>query len=434
MDITWTPPALPHRRLHPVVPARRAASLWDRAPQSTWYLILLGLAMATGTVVLIEPAPIDLAVIVLLVCGLALGKLGFARVHELPLVLLAGFLAANLLSIPGAIDRSEALRYFAITAYLAASWVFFAGVVSRQGYRAVRILMNGYAVAGVLSAILGVLSYLGFIGHQDLLLRYGRPQGLFKDPNVFGPYMIPMLTWAVMRLQAGARGLAWLWWLGVSASAVAGVFFSYSRAAWIGCVVTLAAYFGLQIAAGGWTMRKIAGFAGILAALMGLGLAVGVVISSDAQVGRMLRLRLGADGLQTYDYQQRFYTQRLAIRTVQERPFGLGPGQAEVDFTVATHSMYLRPLVENGVVGFLTLIGLVIFSVLRSLRLALQTADPQWRALFTVVAACLVGLLVNGAVIDTIHWRHMWLLLGLAWASHSAMYANPRRRAAAGRA
>jgi hypothetical protein len=434
MDITWTPPALPRPRLHPPVPARRARSLWDLAPASTWYLILLGLAMAAGSVVMIEPAPFDLAVVVLLVCGLALGKLAFARAHELPLVLLAGFLAANLLSIVNAADRNEAMRYFAITAYLAAYWVFFAGVVSRHGYRSVRIIMNGYAVAGLVSVIPGVLSYLNVIGHQDVLLRYGRPEGLFKDPNVFGPYMIPMLLWAIVRLQAGARGVARLWWLGVSAAAVAGVFFSYSRAAWIGCAITVAVYFALQIATGGWTMRKVAGLAGILAAVVGLALGVGLLASSNAQVGRMLKMRLGTDGLQNYDYQQRFYTQRIAIETVQEHPMGIGPGQAEVDFTVATHSLYLRPLVENGLAGFLALIGLVLISTARSLRLALQTADAQWRPVFTLVAACLVGLLVNGMVIDTIHWRHMWLLVALAWASHSGMYAVPRRRKAAGQA
>jgi hypothetical protein len=298
----------------------------------------------------------------------------------------------------------------------------------------VRIIMNGYAVAGLVSVIPGVLSYLNVIGHQDVLLRYGRPEGLFKDPNVFGPYMIPMLLWAIVRLQAGARGVARLWWLGVSASAVAGVFFSYSRAAWIGCAITVAVYFALQIATGGWTMRKVAGLAGILAAVAGLALGVGLLASSNAQVGRMLKMRLGTDGLQNYDYQQRFYTQRIAIETVQEHPMGIGPGQAEVDFTVATHSLYLRPLVENGLAGFLALIGLVLISTARSLRLALQTADAQWRPVFTLVAACLVGLLVNGMVIDTIHWRHMWLLVALAWASHSGMYAVPRRRTAAGRA
>src|SRR5580658_9961350 len=63
------------------------------------YLILAGLAMATGSVVLVEPAPYDLAIILLFCAGVLLRRLSFTREHRLPVLLLAGFFCANAISM-----------------------------------------------------------------------------------------------------------------------------------------------------------------------------------------------------------------------------------------------------------------------------------------------------------------------------------------------
>ena len=387
--------------------------------------------MATGTVVLVEPAPIDLLLMVLLVFGLLLGKLAFVPAHEAPLVLLAIFLAANIISMVNAGDMETAIRYFGITAYLAASWVFFTGVLTRHGYRAVRILMNGYTIGGLVSVIPGTLSYFRIIGHQDFFLRFGRPQGFFKDPNVFGPYMVPIVIWAIVRLQAPTRLLVKAWWLAVALLAASAIFFSYSRGCWINCMVSVAVYFGLRLVAGGWDARKVFHVAGVFAGLLIVGgtLAL-VIVKTDPRLEHMLRLRLGYEGLQAYDINHRFYAQHLAMEAVHEKPLGLGPGQTEVTFTIATHNMFLRALVENGVLGALALFAIVALTVIRMLRLALKTTEPRWRSLFIMAAACTAGLLVNALAIDTNHWRHMWLLLALVWVSPPAQRSAPAPSAA----
>src|SRR6266404_3260294 len=66
------------------------------APRRTWpslYLFLVGLTMATGTVVWIEPAPIDIGLMLLLAFGVVLNKLEFRDAHVLPMLLL-GLVAA----------------------------------------------------------------------------------------------------------------------------------------------------------------------------------------------------------------------------------------------------------------------------------------------------------------------------------------------------
>jgi hypothetical protein len=34
-----------------------------------------------------------------------------------------------------------------------------------------------------------------------------------------------------------------------------------------------------------------------------------------------------------------------------------------------------------------------------------------------ILVASIGGQLVNSVVIDSIHWRHFWILLGLAWSA-----------------
>jgi O-antigen ligase len=380
------------------------------------YLWLSGLAMASGSVLLLEPAPYDLALALLLVAGVLLNRLRFHASHRLPLLLLAGFLAANAASLLAAPDIRRALTHSAINFYMVASWLFFAGLTSAYGCRAVSVLMRGYAFAGSLAVALSTLAFFGLIPNQSLLLGSGRARGLFKDPNVYGPYLVLMFLYALARLQRnGLRGRGFPMGLAVCAISALGVFLSFSRAAWINCAVVIVCFIGFQTVSGIRARKLSAGplYAMLLVALLAGGIWAASA-SDNSPVGRMLAFRLSRNGLQNYD-SMRFYTQRLALETAMAKPLGIGPGQSEVVFAYATHNMYLRVLAENGVLGFAALYGFVALSLLRAVKGATTLADGWRRDLFAVVGACLVGTLVNGLVIDTIHWRHLWFLLGLAW-------------------
>ena len=51
----------------------------------------------------------------------------------------------------------------------------------------------------------------------------------------------------------------------------------------------------------------------------------------------------------------------------------------------------------------------------RDLCAGLGSGQAESAVLAAFVAACMAGILVNGAVIDVNHWRHFWLLLAMAW-------------------
>ncbi len=380
------------------------------------YLILASLAVATGSVVLVEPAPYDVAIVLLFAAGILLHRISFTREHRLPVLLIAGFFCANAISMCAAPDLGVAAGYAGVTTYLVVSWMFFVGLSGSGGQFGVKALMNGYAAAGWFSALAAGLAFFDLIPFRDYLLRYGRAQGLFKDPNVYGPYLVPVLLYALMRLQrVRPFSLRFFGELLACAVTATGVFLSFSRAAWADCTLAAVAFLVLQFV---YSVRTRTVSAGALYSVLALVLIVGIVaalsLAGGSGFSHLLNDRLGDNGLHNYD-NDRFDTQRRALETVLRQPFGIGPGQSEVILDYATHSMYIRILVESGVLGFAAFYAFVLLSVARATRLALTLRDRFTRDMFALVSASCFGLMLNGFVIDTIHWRHMWFLLALAW-------------------
>jgi O-antigen ligase len=144
------------------------------------------------------------------------------------------------------------------------------------------------------------------------------------------------------------------------------------------------------------------------------GLLIGLVLTTSGASG-MMAVRLNRGGLQDYD-RVRFATQRLALQTAEERPLGVGPGQAEVVFQYSTHSLYMRVLSENGMVALLALLVFIAATAWRAVQLARYAPDRWVRDVNLAAFASIAGHMVNSAVIDTVHWRHIWFILALPWA------------------
>jgi O-antigen ligase len=399
---------------HPIA----ALQEFDAAPDRTsrWYLFLVGLTLVSGTVVLVEPAPYDIAMLLLLVAGVLLNKFSFVVIHRIPILLLLGFFVANVVSFSAVTDFPRAFGYVSISLYLALSWLCFTGVSCANGHDGIRVLINGYTLAGYCTALLNVLAFFRWIPYQNIFLRYGRAQGFFKDPNVYGPYLVLVLLFGFASLQRRrVLSLGFILGLGLCVVTALGIFLSFSRAAWTNCAVSIIVFLGLQFAYGLIT-RSIS--AGMLCSVLALPLLAGgiamVALSAGSGFEKLLMDRLGNNGLKNYDA-MRFYTQGRALETSRQQPLGIGPGQSEVMFHYSTHNMYIRVLVECGMFGFAAFYSFVIASFLRAVKMALTLREKISRDLFAVVAAGLFGLFINGLVIDTIHWRHFWLLLALAW-------------------
>jgi O-antigen ligase len=251
-------------------------------------------------------------------------------------------------------------------------------------------------------------------------------RGLFKDPNVYGPYLVPVALFALTR-SAGAVG-----WRSKAAFfslflvTVAAILLCFSRACWINFAVALVVFFAGQLLLPG-AARQVRRRLRVAAVAVAVS-AVAVVLLLNIPAARdMLAQRITSSGLQNYD-RVRFATQSLALETAEQRPLGIGPGQSEVLFNYSTHSMYLRVLSENGAGALIALLIFIGATITRSITL-IRRAENQWlREINVVVLATIAGHLVNSFVIDTVHWRHIWFIYSLPWVSAQLRKPAPFHR------
>ena len=378
----------------------------SRAP----YLTFVWIAVALGVLVIFEPAPSDIGIALLMVLGFLNGNLRWNQKLTLPFMLLGLFTLANLVSLCYAVDFKEGGLYLGITLFMIASWLFVVGLLGRYGERGLLCVMSAFTIAGAASATLAIATYFQFMHLDEWVLVYDRVKGFFKDPNVFGPYLVVTALYALHRLQLKAPLSGKLCWLASFLVASLGVLLSYSRAAWMNYVVTLLVFFGLNWLVNRRTAaakRSLIGF--VLAAVIAVaGLAYALAIP---QIGEVVAYRAE---LQDYDA-DRFATQTAALQLGLSNPLGVGPAQSVARLDYATHNLYLRIFSENGVLGFLSLTVFLLLTLARSLVLSFRARQPSQRAMFALVTAAISGTLLNSLTIDTLHWRHFWLLLALGW-------------------
>src|SRR5207237_144731 len=193
------------------------------------FLFFVWLAFALGGVAVIEPSPSDVSLTLLAVVGFFTAQLTWGRTLTVPLMLLGFFVLANLASLCYAVEPAQGAAYLGVTLFMLVSWLFTTGLVARHGERALRAVMTAYTAGGVVTTTLAVAAYFHLVSFGADLLYYDRVKGFFKDPNVFGPYLVVVAVYAISRLQAReSRLLHRLWWLVSCLIAVLGVLLRFS--------------------------------------------------------------------------------------------------------------------------------------------------------------------------------------------------------------
>jgi hypothetical protein len=374
--------------------------------------------MGSAGVVFFEPAPFDFAFALFIPYAFIVGKPATHSRLTIPFVAMFILLVTNLASVAVTDDPSSTLRFLAISIYLFAAWFMLTLLVTRHGRPLAEYVLASYSFGVALAAVIGLAGFIGLLPLGDLVAPSGRLRGLFKDPNVFGAAVIPALIFALARLGSDAPRR--LLWLPIAGACSISVVLSYSRGSWVNAAVTLTAFYGLRLlgSAGRRTgVRTVVGFC------LGMAFLVPLLwwVLELPTVQDMLQIRLR---YQNYDT-NRFATQLDAVLAAIEHPLGVGPGMSETIFSRATHSLYVRALIENGPVGLLAVLTLLFSSLGRATWRGLTTKDEGTRTLLCVVAGLLWGLTAESFVIDSVHWRHFWIVLALAWTPSTVPRTRP---------
>jgi hypothetical protein len=142
--------------------------------------------------------------------------------------------------------------------------------------------------------------------------------------------------------------------------------------------------------------------------------ALAIFLLSFDVVGDMFTER--AKLIQSYDAGTdlgRFKLQAVAVNTVLEFPLGVGPFEFSARYGLQQHNVYLQTFLVYGWLGGFSYLALVFLTLALGLR-SVFVATP-WRSVMIVCVATFVGVVAEGFVIDTDHWRHFFLLLGMIW-------------------
>src|SRR5438445_10054223 len=295
-------------------------------------------------IVRFEPAPPDLAFAVIMTIAAMTGRFRLNRVPLLVRWIVGLVLIVNLLSLMDVVATQQALRFLFITAYLAIFSLWLTSYVDSSS-RARLVVVTWLAIA-ILSAVVSSLALNVPVPGRSFILGsvdYGqRASGFFKDPNVFGPFLIPIALIVLEQRIAARRPkllrlrgtTSWLVLLVLSL----GILFSYSRAAWGNFAIALVVMLAVS------SLRK-AGARRALRALALLLLTCGIVAVILSATGSIGFLEHRAH-VQSYDT-QRFAAQSLGWQLGWTHPVGIGPGQFDFYSPVASHSTFVRVFSEQ---------------------------------------------------------------------------------------
>jgi O-antigen ligase len=373
------------------------------------YDVALAVAVVLLAAVRFQPAPADVVFAVLITVGAITSRFRLRRVIPGAVLLVGAYLAVNLVSAVGVADPKRAVSFFAITFYVACFGLWLAAYVTSS--EIARRITRCYIAAALASALVSTLALLiPFPGH-DIFTRIGRAEGLFKDPNVFGPFLVPAALIVLEeiltpRLLKGRRATKAVLFFVLSL----GVLFSYSRAAWLNLVVGLVVVLVIVSFRRGGGKSAARALAVVLVAVASLTAVV-------AFSGSLSFLEQRAKVHQSYD-SGRFGAQSESIKWGLQSPFGIGPGQFEKRAHIAAHSLYARSLAEEGVPGLLAILAIMLATLGWGVRNAIRGHDTYGIGSAALLGAWL-GIMLNGAFVDTLHWRHLWFVAALIWAGAS---------------
>ena len=385
-------------------------------------LAYVWITISLSSIVFSEPALYDVltlgATLVLPVAGLVRFSRGLALYLLLWGVIVAGgFIAATqagILDVP--------VTHMVITLYLALSSAVMAGFVAQDPERRIGLIMSAYMVASLVAAVAALIGYFSLLpGTYDLFTEFGRARGTFKDPNVLGAFLVPALLYAFNLVMTG-RFARSSFWLAMTPLLLFGSVLAFSRGAWINLAVSLFVYacFTFTTVPTHRQRLKLVLYV-MLAALFVVG--VFAAARSIPAVAELMGERASLE--QSYDIgpEGRFGGQQKAINYVLTRPLGIGALEfARVYHHEDVHEVYLSMFLNSGWVGGTLYLALVLLTLGLGLRQVVR--DRGGDGVSAVLVSAFIGMMLEGVVIDSDHWRHFYLIMAMVWGM--ALTSNRR--------
>ena len=370
----------------------------------------LFLVILISPFVFIEPSPYEAAAAILgFLCISARVTVDRKLLSLIVLLLLwnVGGLGA---AIP-VLGQDKTFQFVSVSLFLAMTAVIYACLFAQGDAQRLSLLRTAYILAGLVASIIGIIGYFDlFPGAREAFATMDRAQSTFKAPNVFGPFLIFPILILMQTLLSDRIRLLPLFTLLIM---LLGLFLSFSRGAWFHFTLSVATMVGLMLLTAADLRARGRLITIVTVMLVGFAALLTFALSFEV-IGEMFSER--AKLFQSYDAgtdKGRFYLQFLALTEVLQNPFGLGPFEFSRIYGLQQHNVYLQAFLVYGWLGGVSYIVLILLTLGIGFR-AVLVATP-WQPFLIVGMATFLGAVAEGAVIDTDHWRHFFLLLGIIW-------------------
>lgn len=377
---------------------------------------VLFITVLLSSIAFIEPSPHDVMMAVLLIAAVA-ARVPFDRRLTPLLVLIIIWLVGGAMSLIQVSDAEKANQYFGTSVYLGTAAILFACLFSDGDASRLQTLRRAYLLAAVLATLAAYAGFFHLLPGSEIFMDGDRPRATFKDPNVYGPFLIfPLLMLMIGLLTRGIR----LFDLTILLALLGGLLLSFSRGAWVHFAVSAIVCFVILIVVTAEPRTRARMILLGIVAIVVMACVVIALLSIDSVRDLFLER---AKVIQPYDVGPggRFTEQRLALSVILDRWNGMGPFGFANTYGLQQHNVYMQGFLVYGWLGGATYLTLVAATLTIGLR-AVLVRSP-WQYYLIAAYAVFVGELVEGMIVDTDHWRHFFLMVGLIWG---LMVANQK--------
>ncbi len=369
----------------------------------------LWLLVAVSFLALIEPSPYEFVFPITLLVFAVTGIRFSQKLLPMALLLLIYNIGGVIALIPW-MDEPASVRFTAVSVYLMITAIFFSAIMAEDPLGRLETLRKGYLFAAWCAGLAGVLGYFDVGGLSGVFTYASRASGTFKDPNVLGPFLVLPLTYLLHAILTGRIGLVKGFIL-MSVPLLA-LFLTFSRGAWGNLVAATLLMTSLTFLTSSSTSQRARIVFLTLVMLVLVVVALLIALSFE-NIRSVFEIRASLD--QSYDQgvTGRFGSQLRSLPMLLDLPNGFGPLRFRFTFPEDPHNVYINAFASYGWLGGIAYLALTVATCIAGWRAVFRRTPWQGHAI--VLWSVLFVTILQGLQIDTDHWRHFYLMLGLVW-------------------
>ncbi|MEM4260735.1 MAG: O-antigen ligase family protein [Candidatus Woesearchaeota archaeon] len=317
------------------------------------------------------------------------------------------FLIININNIFFTNVTAYSFKHFLITLYLIG--FYFLVSYLADSYEKIHKIFNFYYIPVLITSVTMIFGFViiyyfpsNFDFLRNLIVLGNRPKGFFKDPNVAGPFIIPVIVYSILKILNIKQKhlLILIFFLSIS---IVGVFLSFSRGAII--TMTISIILSIIFSINRRNIIKISIFTIFILSFI---LIFIHYTPYSAQSSRIYN--------KDYGVESRIKKLNIGLQFIKENPL-LGVGMIGIEKNEEPHDSYFLILKRTGIIGAICFWSAIFYLLIKLMISSFKISNINNKIIPLTLTISLFSIMISGVAVSFLHWRHFWLISGLAMAT-----------------